>query len=428
MRQVTLDAKGTEGTIGVDQLGAGYLYAMRIVHDAEGRQISVPQIWRTTDKGENWDDITPRAGSPGTRAATLDPYLYVDPLTSRLFINDLYLGCTHLSWSDDQGDTWTTNPAACGLPMNDHQTLFAGKPAAGTKTSGYESVVYLCSNQFVAGAIVSTITCARSIDGGATFEPGVVVATSTEGDERFRPYPKCGGMGHGHGRASPVDGTVFLPRVYCDEARVHISRDSGQTWTEVIVDKTVGSVPEGNENHEARVAIDRNGNVYMYWIAADRLPVLSVSRDGGDTWSLPRRVSAPDITAARFPAIVAGDAGKIAFLYYGTTDPQQGETDELATWNAYVGFAYDAVDPSSAITTAMVNPADDPVARGSCHAGCGVGDFLDITMDPNTGEVWAAISDPCFDTCAGPDGGPGSPHSVAAIGLQVGGAPLIGST
>jgi len=55
---------------------------------------------------------------------TLDLYLYVDPI-GRVFTIDLLLAGSYLSFSDDQGQNWTTT-ALTIAGANDHRTSAPG--------------------------------------------------------------------------------------------------------------------------------------------------------------------------------------------------------------------------------------------------------------------------------------------------------------
>ena len=69
-------------------------------------------VVRSTDNGRTWTDVTP----PG-HVTTLDPFLYVDKATSRVYKSDLAGTCQLMSYSDNRGDSWTTLPAdTCPSP------------------------------------------------------------------------------------------------------------------------------------------------------------------------------------------------------------------------------------------------------------------------------------------------------------------------
>jgi hypothetical protein len=398
--------------------------------------LATTQVLRTRDNGTTWKDVTPMIlGAVTAQPTSLDPYVYADPATGRLFNVDLNLANgAFLSWSDDGGDTWTSNPTCCGLPVDDHQTFFSG-PATVLPTSPLypDRVLYYCINQIAQAA------CTKSIEGGLNWiAPSQVfrgLEPAPEGSQL--PAEVCGGL-HGHGHASEATGTVFLPKGHCGEAYVGRSTDNGLTWDTVLVDATVGF-----DGHEAIVSTDRAGNVYYFFLDENFLPRLSVSTDDGQTWSTPLNVTAPGVTRANFPSIVAGEEGRIAFLYLGTTSPKgQGLYAEEnktfadnATWNGYVGFSLDATSPDPLFATVTAHPAADPLHRGGCSGRCqveggGMYDFLDIDVHPLTGQVWVALVDNCNDhgpgdgvaSCSHPDGSIDSVRrALGTVGVQVGG-------
>ncbi|MDQ4026158.1 MAG: glycoside hydrolase, partial [Actinomycetota bacterium] len=240
-------------------------------------------IMRSTDKGMTWEDRSPNVGGVHTHPVTLDPYVYVDDRTDRVFTIDLTVACSYMSYSDDKGESWVTNPLACGRPVNDHQTLFAGPPVS-SPTVGYDNIVYYCWND------VATSSCSKSLDGGLSWhvagEPAFHPAEVEEGAPGTR---HCGGL-HGHGVVGD-DGTIYLPKEHCEEPWVAMSRDEGKTWEHVRV------APRGTAiwGPDPSVAVDSKGNVYYLYIHKDRLPYLSVSRNGGYSWSKPKMVGYPGL-------------------------------------------------------------------------------------------------------------------------------------
>lgn len=404
--------------------------------------LATSAVLRTRDGGVSWKEVTPTvAGAASAAPTSLDPYVYADPVTGRLFNIDLNLAAGgFLSWSDDGAETWTNNPSCCGIPVDDHQTLFSG-PATTLVPNPVlypGRVLYFCINQ------IAQATCTKSLDGGVTWVlPSQVFAgVQLVGDGADLPVELCGGL-HGHGHASEATGTVFLPKGHCGDAWVGRSTDNGVTWDTIVVDQTVGF-----DGHEAIVSTDRAGNVYYFFLDGQALPRLSVSTDDGQTWSSPLNVTAPGVTRAKFPSIVAGDDGRIAFLYLGTTSPKgQGLYDEdnvtfaeNATWNGYVGFSLDATSVDPIFATVTAHPAADPLHRGDCAGRCqvsggGMYDFLDIETHPLTGQVWVALVDNCNDhgpgegvaSCSDPEGTIDSVRRAwATVGVQDGGT-LLGS-
>ncbi|HEX2058875.1 MAG TPA: hypothetical protein VHI71_10970, partial [Actinomycetota bacterium] len=147
-----------EPTLGVTKGGTIFFQAL-----AGG-----PQVLATDDGGKKWRDVSPKLGSMDRHPQTLDPFLYVDPWTDRVYTFDFFFGCSLLSFTDDGGETWTTSLGGCGL--QDHQNLFTAPPVL-SPTTVYPNVVYACSTQ--AGATIYSVAtqCEKSLDGGVTFVP-----------------------------------------------------------------------------------------------------------------------------------------------------------------------------------------------------------------------------------------------------------------
>ena len=388
------------------------------------------EIMRSQNEGKKWEIVSPKIGNRNAQLLTLDPYVWVDPYTDRVFTIDLTVACAYMSYSDDRGESWITNPLACGRPVNDHQTLFSGPPAV-SPTVGYPNVVYYCWND------VGSSSCSKSLDGGLTFHPTgspAFAGTSTEGEDQSGPRT-CGGL-HGHGHVGD-DGTLYLPRGYCGQPYLAISKDEGQTWDRVQVAEI------GIEGHEASVSTDKKGNIYYTWVAPNRLPYLSVSKNGGRNWSKPLMVGPPGLTEANLPSLDAGDPGKIAITYMGSEnspfkpnkEDDGGECTALTTcggddaykrttWNGYMTISANALDKDPLFYTSTVNDKKDPLKRGECGPGrCGtaVYDFIDIVIGPK-GDVWGAYVDACITMCSTT---PGSDMGAdAVVGRLVGGPKL----
>jgi hypothetical protein len=305
----------------------------------------------------------------------MDPYLLVDETAdgTRIFDNDLTVACSILSFSDDDGATWTTNPIACGEPVNDHQTVFTGKPVS-SPTVGYPKIVYYCFNH------PAFTKCSKSLNGGLTFMPTAQIAN-----------PACSGL-NGHG-VTDSKGVIYIPLASCGQPKVAISKDEGNTWNVVQVSDIAAE-----SGGDPSIAIDANNTVYYLWIdAGDRLPRLTTSRNGGKTWSKSIVVSPRSVKATNLATLDVGAPGKVAIAYYGTT----GDTDDRETgWNGYLAEGFNVLSANPTFYTATVNDPRNPLKVNGCGPGrCGrVLDFIDVEIAPD-GTPWAVYVDACAATC-----------------------------
>ncbi|MFN2588245.1 MAG: sialidase family protein [Actinomycetota bacterium] len=374
--------------------------------DVASRPPNHVEVLKSSDKGKTWTIVSPKIGPANTHPISLDPYVWRDPITDRIFNIDLTVACSILSFTDDLGETWTSNPLACGRPVNDHQTLFGGPPAT-TPTVGYRSILYYCWND------VASSSCSKSLDGGLTWSPtGSPAFTGVQpgagGESRV---PFCGGL-HGHGIVGN-DGTVYIPKESCLEPWLAISRDEGRTWENV----KVSNVSAGDGILDPSVDVDRKGNIYYTWTGGDRRVYFTTSTDGGKTWADATILSPPKVREANLATLDVGGAGKVAIAFMGSenspwrhncakNDSCPSNADYAKTsWNGYVTTTTNALDDKPRFVSTAVNPPRDPIQRGRCGPGrCGlVFDFLDVVIAPD-GSPFATFVDACVAVCAGADG------------------------
>ena len=369
------------------------------------------EIVTSKDGGKTWKTVSPKLGERNRHAITLDPYIWVDEDTGRVFTIDLTVACSYMSYTDDRGKNWITTPLACGRPVNDHQSLFGGPPVSSTPV-GYDNVLYYCWND------VATSSCGKSLNGGLTFQPTGQPAfhpgDGTEGQSGMR---HCGGL-HGHGVVGR-DGTVFLPKEHCEEPWLSISKDEGTTWEHVRVSsKTAIWGPDPS------VAVDEKGNIYYVFLDAMRLPNITYSRDGGETWSKPLMLGAPGVNEGVLATVDVGAPGKIAVAYYGSDDVS-GPIDKRkygqdVLWNGYITMSADIFAKNPVFYSANVNDPKYPMAKGACGPRrCYEAlDFIDVVIGRD-GTPWAALADSCVMVCEGLTTG-----NSGVVGRLVGGPSL----
>ena len=400
-----------EPTVGITAEGVAFTFAddNDLSEGGEDTELGT-EVLRSDDGGITWESVHPRLPALGRREGvpSLDPYVYVDDTTGRVFHLDLYAACAYLLYSDDLGETWERNPAACGELANDHQTVIAGPPPpalASLMVGDYPNVVYYCSSR------IADAACGRSLDGGATFSPSLT--PSYPAFDSFNGGFCTGGM-HGHA-ATDADGRLFIPKGHCTKPWLSVSRDGGDTWQRSQVDDLTDAAIA-----HTSVAADAAGTLYYTWYdTSHHLPFLAVSRDHGLTWDDPLMIAPPGVVEVNFPTIEAGDEGKIAITFPGSTDAA-GEA-----WNQYAIVSTNALDDSPLFLSATGNDPHDPVLRGACggETRCdGIGDFIDVEITPS-GELWAAATDGCVDACS-TGSGPILERGYGLMLRQVGGPSL----
>lgn len=388
---------------------------------------TLDQTRRSTDMGRSWEivhDFEP-PGRPTTEDVfrSSDPMLWVDPDTDRVFTDHMHGSlpsgpmCTYLAWSDDDGETWTERPFACGTPQVDHPKIVTAPPGPDvpsqvTLEPAYPNVLYLCVNKLDLGT-----WCSTSYDGGASFAYDREAAPQ---------HPECGAI-NGHPHPYP-DGTIAVPLGAfggCERPLgVAISTDNGLSW-EVRRCET----PLNQIEIDPDITVTPDGTAYMLFRGKDQKIHLARTTDKFQSCEI-FDVAPPEHTLNVFTAITSGDDGRIAMTYLGTEDEQyRGATPSNASggtiWHSYVTTSIDADSPDPTFVTNQVTPENDPAQIGCVWLRGGGGgpqscrnllDFIDVTSD-DEGRVIAAFTDGCIprNGCAeDPDS-----YGLQSRGLQV---------
>jgi hypothetical protein len=395
-----------EPTLGITKSGAVFITSSDgCVTSCAGSSESVDTVapggrvvFKSDNNGKTWTDVSPRVGPAYVQAFSMDPYIYVDEHedVDRIFDIDLTVACAELSFSDDDGQSWITNPMACGEPVNDHQTLFTGPPVS-SPTIEYPYIVYYCFNH------PAFTKCSKSLNGGLTFQPTAQIEN-----------PECSGL-NGHGVTNDK-GVVFIPMANCGEPTLAISKDEGDSW-EVL--KVAGGM-RSDSGGDPSVAVDARGTLYYVFVRQDdRLPYLVTSKNSGKTWTKPIMIAPAGVKATNLATLDVGDPGKVAIAYYGTTD-EKG----VLGWNGYLATGYNVLAKHPVFYSSTVNPPSQPLKIGPCGPGrCGrVLDFIDVEISPD-GVPWGAYVDACMTDCE-----KSKTESIAdndgVVAMFTGGAPL----
>ena len=317
-----------------------------------------------------------------TSITSLDPILYTDGKSGRTWVSQLAADCSLLSFTDDDGRTWTPT-TGCGPGVYiDHQTVGAGPYAPSLLPHTEDVAVYYCAQA------VAEASCARSDTGGLTFGPAMPMYHVGE----------CRGF-HGHLRVAP-DGTVYVPNMGCgDEQAILVSEDNGVTWQ-------IRRIPGSKVNGESdpSVAAGSDNTVYFGYQDGEgddnTRAMVAVTRDRGKTFAKPVDVSSRlGIKNVQFPSVIAGDGDRAAIAFLGTKQSGNDQSNDFeGKWRLYVSMTYDRGK-----TWTTVNATPDELAQIGCIklTGCShrnLLDFNDITVD-RQGRVLVGWADGCPRVC-----------------------------
>jgi hypothetical protein len=286
-----------------------------------------------------------------------------------------------ISWSDDGGNHWQTNPFVGCSAEGAEKVLEGPAPAGAAQPSGYPHVVYYCVNY--ADGLSLPLYCYKSLDGGQTF-------SSTGGFPDPAPPPSCTDYRH-RARTGVVgpDGVLCFPTNLCGSLGVAISRDEGASWHIV----PTGITGVSDSVYVASIASDLDGNLYLAYLGQNGLPQLTISRDHGGSWSSPITVAAPGLTKSMRVAIAAGRRGEIALAYLGTSDGQN--------YNGYITESLNVLGRRPVFWSASVTNPAAPLVYGSNPTTFGSRLLYATDVLTPDGDVWAGFH--CAQTTACPD-------------------------
>lgn len=355
------------------------------------------QSYATTLKVSNWNDAVNPPKATWTQSVrtpnlgiNVDPILYTDRATGRTFAGGLEGECSILSFTDNDGASWTPMVNACSSPAFDHPTVFSGAWKGGQPAyAAYERAVYYCAQYVIQ-------QCALSTNGGLTFNPATIPSTA------------CTSF-VGKGRVAP-DGTAFVPTNGCGYAgSVLVTENNGLTWTARRV-LASGTDPESSFDP----AVDTTPSSWVYMGYQDRANMMkaTLSKDRGLTWSPVVNLSAlGGIKTATMPSVAAGDDDRVAISFLGTTDAGNAFAEGFqGVWHLYTAVSYDG-----GATWTLIQVTTDPIQRGwICMSGLGCPDngtrgrnlleFFDSQVNPVDGKLYIGYADGCINACAGPTG------------------------
>jgi hypothetical protein len=390
--------------------------------------LSGADVWKSTDDGRTWQWVAAPFNNTGSTPglAGEDTDIAVAPVKNsngfyNLYVASLWIGSTNVAVSQDGGQTWNTTPVN-GEPVQDRPWLSADGACifylSYHALAPYDTVVDkydTCNsaNQALGSAVDPTETALflGNIAPGLTNRFGKqVVDNSPASPHQHRIYVPMEGCATPTQSGLPEAGSgcATTPQVF-----VGVS-DDGTTYTDhIVANVTTNKLFIWPDT----VTTDSAGNVYLGWFDGQHAFV-SVSKDGGTTWSPSVQVSAAPALSAVYPTVAASSPGHVEVAYYGST--RAGDADDAtvmgapnafgsAPWQLYWATSSDFGKTWSQTTvTPIIHTGVLCYNGGGCGQYTGDRNLLDdfgVAISPTTGSTSIA-----FDNDQ-PDGVNGLTHT-----------------
>jgi hypothetical protein len=367
----------------------------------------------------SWDDSTDpptylntAVPKPPSDVTSLDAITTVDPGTGRLFNSQLAGVCSLMSYSDDDGASWTPSQGCGENTLLDHQSVGAGPmhtPLDADPLANKRAVYYCAQNGFN-GA------CAVSLDEGRTFGPGRYAyntpanAVDDTSDTIVAEGGACSAL-HGHLKVGP-DGTAYLPVKGCGGSAslengtntefvggrpaMSVSPDNGLTWTVNIMPG--GKVADGlggknqisnPDESDSSISISSPstahpaGVLYYTWEngfdpsditnADTRQAMVRAYDPVAGTWGQAVDISSATVDPhtglplqnVMFPVVVAGDTDRATVAFLATSQVGDTQTNAFThtsaqneVWDMYVASTFDGGQTWSTIDATPTDPVE----------------------------------------------------------------------
>ncbi|MEA3136450.1 MAG: hypothetical protein QOC71_731 [Thermoplasmata archaeon] len=332
-------------------------------------------VYRSVDEGRTWTLM----GNPSAPVPNFDPDLAVD-VDGNVWESRLYVGCAAVAVSQDDGETWSSNPAVCPLAGGDRQYV--------VPTTGCEAYLYFHQLPSFHQTATKTTDCGRTwLPTGPVEFPDHFIFVN-------------GGSGWGGGGFwNQPTGSVFFTFSYnhhqgsdqlqgTNGAGYSVTRDGGLTWT-----AAQAALLDGRQLGLGLVtgAADDAGNVYLTWgealgDGADDLAIyVAASKDDGQTWG--EKVRVDNGTGSKvFPVIVAGQAGKVAVAYYEGSEAAFPD-DMQGTWNVTLAYTADffgnGTFSHAQLTSTPVKEGPICISGTTCSDNREFADYFDAVRMPD---------------------------------------------
>ena len=349
-----------------------------------------------------------------------------------VYVASLSLANIDVSTSQDGGKTFVLNPTSASVPVDDREWIAAdgaNKVCLSYHDISTDNIDVNCSAN--AGTTFTQLGDAIDLAHAYNINNNEIGNLAIDPNNHYV-YQTFSGIDQGDLVGSELGTGVGYHVVY-----MAVSTDGGNTFSDYkVYDNPATATSYGHQF--VNVSVDKAGNVYSVY-SDNHNVYYSFSTDHGQTWSKPYQLNkAPSATAIE-PWSVAGDAGKLDVVWYGTSYYDGTAPDNYpasAAWNVYFAQNLTATTPGSAFSQAQASPINH--YGGVCEGGIGctgnrdLYDDFGVAASPTTGLASIIYSDDQYDPaqptgCAQSQSNTGSCDHTN-IATQTGGAGIYSVT
>jgi hypothetical protein len=393
--------------------------------------------WKSTDGGLHYTYlVSPNAGSSSNNTGFApgggDTDLATAPAQNTLgyynvYVASLSLANIDVSTSTDGGKTFTLNPTSATIPGDDREWI-AADGASKVCISYHDVATFNIDVNCSYNAGTTFTQLGDAIDSAHAYN----IDNNEIGNLAIDPsnhyiYQTFSGIDQSDLVGSTLGTGVGYHVVY-----MAVSTDGGKTFTDYkVYDNPVVSTSYGHQF--VNVSLDTAGNLYSVYSDNHNL-YYSFSTTHGQTWSGPYQVNASPSATAIEPWSVAGSAGKLDVVWYGTSyydgvNPPDSYPSSAA-WNVYFAQNLSATKAGSSFTQVQASPVNHygGVCEGgiSCTGNRDLYDDFGVAANPLTGLASIVYSDDQYDSSQPTGCTPSQSNTSAcdhtAIATQTGGA------
>jgi len=379
--------------------GAGNFYA-----SSENGLGAGTDAWKSSDGGAHYvtlpsPNAVSSANDSGFAPGGGDTDLATAPAKNsagfyNVYVASLSLANVDVSTSMDGGQSFTLNPAGATISGDDREWIAAD--GASKVCISYHDVATF------------------NIDVNCSFDAGLAFTQLGDAIDSNHAYNidanEIGNLAidpHNHYIYQTYSGGTLADSINPNPTGHHVvymavSTDGGQTFTDYPV-YTNPNVTADYGHQFVNVSIDSAGNVYSVYNDNHNL-FYSYSTTHGQTWSVPRQINSGASATAIFPWSVAGNAGKLDVVWYGTsyydgTNPPDSYPASAA-WYVYFAQNLSATSGGSfSQTQATPIVHYGGVCEGgiSCTGNRDLYDDFGVAASPTTGLASIVYSDDQYD-------------------------------